>query len=156
MKARTIAILGICLVMTACAQPEYSIGGQVDLQNYLDHFNAHRYEEQIRYYADDVAYSVGTLDITSPQQIAEFYDDFHDYVDEHVEIAAFAMEGDTVAVVMPTRFEARETYDKHGLLFEAGTVTEIVSFIFYELRDGKIWRIRVARYNGTAEEFANR
>ena len=143
--------------MAACATApadDARIRSQADLQAYLDAFNEKRYADQIRYYAPDVSYAVGTLTIDSPQDIADFYDDFHDYVNEHVEIGAFAMNGNVVAVAMPSRFEAFRTYDKHGLLFEEGSVRESVSFIFYELKDGKIWRIRMARYAGAFEDFA--
>lgn len=157
----TIRMLLILLATAAMAaagaaraqEGDFRIRSQADLQDYLDAFNGHDYARQIRYYAPDVAYDVGDLEIRAPQDIADFYDDFHDYVDEHVEIARFAMTGDTVAVVMPTRFEARRTYDKHGLVFEAGSVRESVSFIFYDLEDGKIRRIRVSRYDGDAAEF---
>jgi hypothetical protein len=153
-----LAALG-ALALAACASTgddapdEARIRGRADLQAYLDAFNDKRYADQIRYYAPDVAFSIGSVSMTSPQAIAEFYDDFHDYVIEHVEIGAYAQTGDTVAVAMPSRFEAIRTYDKHGLLFEEGSVRESVSFIFYELEDGKIRRIRVARYAGSAEEF---
>jgi limonene-1,2-epoxide hydrolase len=150
------AALAAMLVLGGAAgaqDDDFRIRSQADLQAYLDAFNAKDYATQIRYYAQDVAYDVGSLQIRKPEDIAAFYDDFHDYVDEHVEIARFAMTGDTVAVVMPTRFEARETYDKHGLLYEAGSVREAVSFIFYDLKDGKIWRIRVASYRGAAADF---
>ena len=151
------------MALAACAQTmtdapmamsdDARIRSQADLQAYLDAFNGHRYAEQIAYYAPDVRYAVGTLTLDSPEAIAAFYDDFHDYVNEHVEIAAFALSGDTAAVAMPTRFEAFRTYDKNGLRMEEGSVSEIVSFIFYELEDGKIRRIRVARYNGGAADF---
>jgi hypothetical protein len=152
---RFFSVLALCCgaLGGAHAQDDYRINGRADLERYLEHFNSQRYAEQIKYYADDVAYSVGTLDISSPQQIADFYDDFHDYVDEHVEIAVYLQNGNEVFVVMPTRFEARRTYDKHGLRFEAGAIQEIVSFIYYELKDGKIHRIHVARYNGAAADF---
>lgn len=136
------------------AEDQFVIRSQADLQRYLDAFNAKDYATQIRFYAPDVAFDVGTLQIRSPQDIAAFYDDFHDYVDEHVEIARYAKTGDTVAIALPTRFEARETYDKNGLLFEAGSVREQVSLIFYDLKDGKIWRVRMARYAGPASDFA--
>ncbi len=54
---------------------------------------------------------------------------------------------------MPSRFEPFRTYEKHGLSFQAGTVVEFVSFIFYTLKEGKIWRIRVARYPGPVSDF---
>ena len=124
-----------------------------DLRDYVEHFNNRRYAQQIAYYAPDVRYRVGTLTITSPQQIAHFYADFHQHCREHVDIADFAMTGDTAAVVMPTRFEPFRDYDKHGLRFLAGQNVEIVSFIFYRLKDGRIWRIRVARYPGAAADL---
>jgi predicted ester cyclase len=129
------------------------INSIADLQDYLDHFNNRRYAQQIAYYAPDVRYKVGTLTITSPQQIADFYADFHAYCREHVEIADFAMTGDTVAVVMPSRFEPFRDYDKHGLRFQAGHNVEFVSFILYKLKDGRIRRIRVGRYPGEAADF---
>ncbi len=146
--------LALCATTHARAQDDARIRSQSDLQAYLDAFNEKRYADQIRYYAPDVRYSVGSVTLTSPQAIADFYDDFHDYVNEHVEIAAYAQTGDVVAVAMPSRFEAFRTYDKNGLVFPEGDVREIVSFVFYELEDGKIRRIRVARYGGSAEELA--
>jgi hypothetical protein len=76
-----------------------------DLQRYLDHFNRRDYAQQIAYYAPDVRYKVGTLTLSSPQAIADFYTDFHPHCHEHVAIAHFALTGDVCAVVMPTRFE---------------------------------------------------
>ncbi|HWL47418.1 MAG TPA: nuclear transport factor 2 family protein [Sphingomonadaceae bacterium] len=129
------------------------IRGRADLQDYLDQFNGKNYERQIAYYAPDVLYKVGSLTLTSPRQIADFYAEFHQYSREFVRIGEFAMGGDTVAVTMPSRFEPFRDYEKNGLSFKAGSVIEIVSFIFYKLKDGKIHRIRVARYNGKAEDF---
>jgi len=129
------------------------IRSRADLQAYLDHFNRKEYEQQIAYYSPEVLYKVGTLTLSSPRQIADFYADFHQYCKEHVEIAQFALQGDVCAVVMPSRFEPFRDYKRHGLSFEVGKVVEFVSFIFYTLKDGKIWRIRVGRYPGTAQDF---
>ncbi len=124
-----------------------------DLQHYLDCFNGKRYAEQVEYYASDVIYKVGDLTLTAPQQIADFYADFHQYCKEFVEIADFLLDGDKCAVSMPSYFEPFRDYEKHGLSFKAGEKREIVSFIIYTLRDGKIWRIRVARYPGPISDF---
>jgi len=129
------------------------VRSRADLQSYLDHFNRREYEQQIAYYAPDVLYKVGTLTLTSPRQIAEFYADFHEHCREHVEIAQFALQGDACAVVLPSRFEPFRDYRKHGLTFEAGKTVEFVSFVFYTLKEGRIWRIRVARYGGSAADF---
>jgi hypothetical protein len=130
------------------------IRSRTDLQQYLDHFNNKEYDRQIEYYAPDVLYKVGTLTLASPRAIADFYADFHQYSKEHVEIAQFALQGDTCAVVMPSRFEPFRDYRKHGLNVEAGKIVELVSFIFYTLKGGKIWRIRVGRYPGSAADFS--
>ncbi len=158
MRIMVAAATGLSLAFggAALAQEDdgYTIRSAADIQRYYDAFNAKDYATQIRYYAPDVAYDVGSIQIRSPEDIAAFYADFHLYVDEHVEAARVAIDGDVAAVVVPTRFEARETYDKNGLLFPAGEVREIVTFAFYDLKDGKIWRIRMARYGGTAADFA--
>jgi hypothetical protein len=129
------------------------ITSRADVQTYLDHFNAKRYDQQIAYYAPDVLFKVGTLTISRPQDIKDFYADFHTYVNEHVRIARFAMTGDTVALALPSRFEAFRDYDKHGLSFKVGQPAEFVSFIFYTLKHGKIWRIRMTRYAGPPSDF---
>ena len=129
------------------------IRSQADLQDYLDHFNGKRYAQQIAYYAPDVIYKVGNLVLTEPQQIADFYADFHQYSREFVRIGQFAMTGDVCAVTMPSHFEPFRDYVKNGLSFKAGDIIDIVSFIFYTLKEGKIWRIRVARYQGPASDF---
>lgn len=129
------------------------IRSRTDLQKYLDHFNKKEYDRQIEYYAPDVVYQVGTLTLTSPRAIAAFYADFHEYCNEHVEIALFALQDDVCAVAMPSRFEPFRDYRKHGLEFEAGRVVEFVSFIFYRLEAGKIRRIHVGRYRGSAEDL---
>jgi hypothetical protein len=126
---------------------------RADLERYLAHFNNRRYEEQIAYYAPDVVYRVGTLTLTSPRQIADFYTDFHQYVKEHVELMQIAIDGDTVAVALHAIFEPFKDYVRNGLTFKVGTTTDIVSFVFYRLQNGKIHRIRMTRYPGPATDF---
>ena len=130
------------------------IQSRADLQQYLSHFNDKDYDRQIAYYAPDVLYKVGSLTLTSPRQIADFYADFHQYVKEHVELLDIAVDGDTVAVALHATFEPFRDYVRNGLTFEVGTTTDIVSFVFYKLRAGKIHRIRMTRYGGTAADFA--
>jgi hypothetical protein len=129
------------------------IRSREDLQTYIDHFNRKRYDEQIAYYAPDVMYKVGSLTLSSPQAIKDFYADFHQYSKEFVRVARFAQTGDTVAVALPSRFEPFRDYEKNGLSFKAGTIYEFVSLVFYTLKDGKIWRIRMARYAGPPGDF---
>jgi predicted SnoaL-like aldol condensation-catalyzing enzyme len=128
---------------------------RADLQQYLTHFNNKAYEQQIAYYAPDVVYRVGSLTLTSPRQIADFYTDFHQYVKEHVELVDIALDGDTVAVALHATFEPFRDYVRNGLTFKVGTTTDIVSFVFYKLQDGRIRRIRMTRYGGPVSDFAS-
>jgi predicted SnoaL-like aldol condensation-catalyzing enzyme len=128
---------------------------RADLEKYLAHFNNRRYEDQIAYYAPDVVYKVGSLTLTSPRQIADFYADFHQYVQEHVEIVQIAIDGDTVAVALHAIFEPFKDYVRNGLTFKVGTTTDIMSFVFYKLQNGRIHRIRMTRYPGPVSDFAS-
>lgn len=118
-----------------------------DLETYIGHFNGKRYAQQIAYYAPDVSYSVGTVTLSSPQAIADFYADFHQYVDEHVELGDCLMGGDLIAATLPSRFQPRIDYAKHGLTFRAGKLYEITTFAWYVLKEDKIWRIKTARHS---------
>ena len=129
------------------------IRSREDLQHYLDCFNTKNYADQCAYYAPDVVYKVGSLTHTSPQAIADFYADFHTYCDEYVEIADFLLDGDKCALSLPSYFRPFRDYEKHGFSFKTGEVLKIVSFGLYTLKDGKIWRIRVARYPGPVSDF---
>jgi hypothetical protein len=129
------------------------IRSRADLEAYLAHFNARRYEQQIAYYAPDVIYKVGSLTLTSPRQIADFYAEFHQFSKERVELVMAAIEGDTVGAVLHAVFEPFKDYVKNGLAFKAGVTTEIVSFAFYSLKDGLIHRIRMTRYPGPVSDF---
>jgi hypothetical protein len=126
---------------------------RADLEQYLGHFNAKRYAQQIAYYAPDVVYKVGSLTLTSPQQIADFYAEFHQHVKERVELLQVAIDGDTVAVATHAVFEPFRDYVRNGLSFKVGTTTDIVSFVFYRLKNGLIHRIRMTRYPGPASDF---
>ncbi|MEI9965222.1 MAG: nuclear transport factor 2 family protein [Caulobacteraceae bacterium] len=81
------------------------IRGREDLEAYVGHFNAKRYDQQIAYYHPEVVYKVGSVTLTSPEAIKDFYADFHTYSKEHVSIFDFAMTGDRVAVSLPSVFE---------------------------------------------------
>jgi hypothetical protein len=126
---------------------------RADVEQYFAHFNFKRYEQQIAYYAPDVVYKVGSLTLSSPRQIADFYADFHQHVKERVELVQLAIDGDTVGAVVHAVFEPFKDYVRHGLLFKVGTTTDIVSFVFYRLKDGLIHRIRMTRYPGPVSDF---
>ena len=133
--------------------PRPRLATRADLETYLGHLNARRYAQQIAYYAPDIVYKVGNLTLTSPQQIADFYAEFHQHVKERVEIVDLAMDGDTIAVILHGVFEPIRSYVRNGLHYEVGAPRDIVSFVFYRLKQGLIHRIRMTRYPGPASDF---
>ena len=52
-------------------------------------------------------------------------------------------------------FEPFRDYVRNGLTFKVGTTTDIVSFVFYRLKEGRIHRIRMTRYAGLLSDFAD-
>jgi hypothetical protein len=130
-----------------------TIHSRDDLEDYVAAFNRKDYERQISYYHPAVEYKVGTVVLSSPRAIADFYADFHQHSDESVLIHDFIMDGDKIAVSLPSWFGPFKDYKKNGLDFTAGEERNIVSFGMYTLKDGQIHRIRVARYNGPITDF---
>ena len=131
------------------------VESRADLEKYISHFNNKEYEKQIAYYAPDVTFKVGSLTLTSPRQIADFYADFHQYVKEWVELALFAKDGNTIGAVIHAIFEPFKDYVRNGLTFKVGTTTEIITLAFYTLKDGQIHRIRMTRYSGALSDWAD-
>ena len=129
------------------------VRSRADLEDYIAAFNAKDYDRQISYYAPDVFYRARELVLDSPQKIKDFYADFHTYCKEWVGLVDFVMDGDMIAVTLPSVFEPFRDYEKHGFSFKAGETLKIVSFGLYTLKDGKIWRIRTARYNGPFSDY---
>jgi hypothetical protein len=70
-----------------------------------------------------------------------------------VEIVQVAIDGDSVGVVLHAVFEPFKDYVRNGLSFKAGAKTDIVSFVFYRLKEGRIHRIRMTRYAGALSDF---
>ena len=131
-----------------------TISSRADLERYFAAFNARDYALQTSFYAPDVQYAVGKFRASSPGEIGDFYADFHQYCREEVRLAWCAITGDVVSGVIPTRFEPFRDYTKHGLDFRVGAPLDIVTLAFWQLRDGQIHRIRMARYAGPASDFA--
>ena len=131
------------------------VESRADLEKYIAHFNNHEYEKQIAYYAPDVTFKVGSLTLTSPRQIADFYADFHQYSKEWVELVLFAKDGDTIGAVIHAIFEPFKDYVKNGLKFEVGKTVEIITLAFYTLKEGQIHRIRMTRYSGALTDWSD-
>ena len=117
-------------------------------RDYFALFNARRYDEFTRYYAEDVVYVMDANNgkiFHGPQAIADLYRELHQYFEEKVEIANIAITDKIVAVEVPTTLRALKAFDLPGFVpIPEGKTCRMVCFNHYDLNaDGKFSRIRV-------------
>ena len=118
-------------------------------RDYFALFNARRYDEFTRYYADDVVYVMDANNgkiFHGPQAIADLYRELHQYFDEQVAIDNIAITETMIAVEVPPLLRARKTFDLEGFVpIPEGKTCRMMCFNHYDLNDkGRIKRIRVA------------
>jgi hypothetical protein len=118
-------------------------------RTYIGHFNAARYDELVRYFADDVTLTFpdgNTLE--GRDGIVAFYTPIHKAVKEVLEIDFLMIDERHIAVELYTEFHAQENFPSFpGRPLKAGDVLRFTSFVHYDLdEDERFRRIRVARY----------
>lgn len=117
-----------------------------DFQRYLGYFNNRIYEELVPFYANDVALELPGFTLTGPQEIVDFYKDFHTYVREFVEANYLVMDESGIAVEMYSEFECLRDYPNEKLPFRKGETRRLLNFVHYDLANDQFKNIRVARY----------
>lgn len=118
-----------------------------DYERYAAAFNARDYDAVFDFYAENPRMAFFGIEITSRDQLKDFYGFLHQYVKETVEIERFAGSDELAAVEAIVRIEAtadltREILDAQGMEqffpIAKGDVQEIRQYIHYHLKDGKI------------------
>ena len=116
-------------------------------ERYIDLFNNNdpRFTE---YYHDDVVLELGANTIKTSQGIADFYQQVKIHIRESIKITQFIADADGVAVELPTQFTCIRDWEDSfwGRPIKKGEVLRIISFVHYQLRDGKFAHIKSARY----------
>ena len=129
---------------------------EATFRTYIGHFNAARYDELVRYFADDVTLSFpnGTT-LEGREGIVAFYTPIHAAVQEILEIDFLMIGADKIAVELYTEFHAKTDFpDFPGRALRAGDVLRFTSFVHYDLdEDDRFRRIRVARYREHDESY---
>ena len=118
-----------------------------DYERYAAAFNARDYDTVFDFYAENPRLSFFGIEITTREQLREFYTFLHRYVRETMTIERFASSEELAAVEGVIRLEGiadltRETLDARGMQqffpIAKGEVQEIRQYIHYHLRDSKI------------------
>ena len=118
-----------------------------DYDRYVAAFNARDYDAVFDFYAENPRMAFFGIEITTRDQLKDFYGFMHRYVKETVTVERFAGSDELAAVEAIVRIEAtddltREILDARGMQqffpILKGEVQEIRQYIHYHLRDGKI------------------
>jgi hypothetical protein len=118
-----------------------------DYERYAAAFNARDYDTVFDFYAENPRLAFFGIEITTREQLREFYTFLHRFVRETITIERFAASDELAAVEGLIRIEGiedltRATLDARGMQqffpIARGEVQEIRQYIHYHLRDGKI------------------
>jgi len=118
-----------------------------DYERYAAAFNARDYDAVFDFYAENPRMAFFGIEITTRQQLRDFYGFLHQYVRETIRIERFAGSDELAAVEGIIRIEGladltREALDAKGMeqFFPVvkGEVQEMRQYIHYHLADGKI------------------
>ncbi len=117
-----------------------------DFHRYLGYFNNKLYDQLAPFYADDVVLELPAFSLAGPQEIIEFYRDFHTYVREFVEANYLVMDESGIAVEMYSEFDCLRDYPNEKLPFRKGEIRRLLNFVHYDLANNQFKNVRVARY----------
>ena len=118
-----------------------------DYARYVAAFHAKDYDALFDFYAEHPRIAFFGIEITTRQQLRDFYGFLHTYVDESITVERFAGNEDFAAVEGIVRIEGiadltREALDARGLQqffpISKGEVQEMRQYIHYHLEGGKI------------------
>ena len=118
-----------------------------DYERYAAAFNARDYDAVFDFYAEKPRMAFFGVEITTREQLREFYTFLHTYVKETVTVERFASSEELAAVEGIVRVEGiedltREELDARGLdqffPITKGEVQEMRQYIHYRLEGGKI------------------
>tara|TARA_A100001391_G_scaffold1033_5_gene1468 strand:+ start:24961 stop:25353 length:393 start_codon:yes stop_codon:yes gene_type:complete len=118
-----------------------------DYERYVEAFNTRDYDAVFDFYTDTPKMAFFGIEITTREQLRQFYSFLHSYVRETVQIEKFASSDELAAVEGLIRIECfrdltREALDANGMEqffpIKEGEVQEMRQYIHYHLEGGKI------------------
>ncbi|MGZ3272468.1 MAG: nuclear transport factor 2 family protein [Caulobacteraceae bacterium] len=121
---------------------------------YVDAFNRSDFEGFGAYYADDVEFIGQAAELHGRKAILDFYRTVKSRMTEVLAVRQFVGVHDRIGVEIETRLQALVDWPDFptGPLV-AGQKIGSLSFVFYDIRDGRFARIRSAGYQRLAGEW---
>lgn len=119
-------------------------------EGYLAAFNRADFPGFGGYYAEDVVFHGQAAQVVGRQAVLDFYRTVRTYLDERVDLLSFvgAPAGDRIAAELRTTLTAhRDWPDMPTGAMRSGDTRQSVSFVFYDIADGRFTRIRSARFS---------
>jgi len=123
-----------------------------DYDRYVAAFNARDYDRVFDFYVEKPDMAFFGVEIRAREDLKRFYTFLHSFVKETITVERFAASDELAAVEAIVRIEAYE--DLTSAILEGkgyqlfpiakGEVQEMLQFIHYHLRDGKIEQVRCA------------
>ncbi|MBN8818759.1 MAG: nuclear transport factor 2 family protein [Sphingomonas sp.] len=126
------------------------VASQAWFEAYLAAFN--RADEAVfgSYYTDDIQFFGQAAQVTGRQAVLDFYRKVREHLQERVELLTYV--GDparqhALAVIRTTLTAHRDWPDMPTGPLKAGDRRESVSFVMYDIKDGRFSRVRSARFS---------
>ncbi len=123
--------------------------------DYLRKFNARDYDGVLAYYGEELEVVFAGYALRTRQEVKDFYQFFHQFLREEIEIRRFVADADTIAMEVDVRLTGIRELTPQMLAekgFErlmappVGVTVTIPQFIHYHLRDGKLVKAYCAVY----------
>ncbi|AKH43895.1 hypothetical protein FHS61_002698 [Altererythrobacter atlanticus] len=118
-----------------------------DYARYAEAFNARDYDAVFAFYTDTPRMAFFGIEITTRQQLRDFYGFLHQFVKETISVERIAVSDNLCALEGVIRIEGtddltREMLDQNGMEqffpIKRGDAQEMRQYIHYHLKDGKI------------------
>jgi hypothetical protein len=121
---------------------------------YVDAFNRSDFEGFGAYYAEDVEFVGQAAELYGRKAVLDFYRAVKSRMMEGLSVRQFVGAHDRIGVEIETRLQALVDWpDFPTGPLEAGQKIGVLSFVFYDIRDGRFVRIRSAAYQRQAGEW---
>jgi hypothetical protein len=116
-------------------------------RDYIDCFNRNDFAGFSRYYSDDVVLELPKQELRGRQAIVDFYRVVKARIRETLQINAIIADEEGLAAEVDTEFFALEDWPDFMVApLKKGASIRIVSFVHYEIRDGRFAHIKSARF----------
>jgi hypothetical protein len=132
----------------AKAEVPMQVGTRPWFEAYIAAFNARDYSRFSAYYAPDVRFFGQAATLEGAQAVVDFYRRVHARIDETVELLNFVSGAPSrIAAEIHTTLIAREDWPDFptGALLR-GQRRQSISFVMYDIADGRFTRVRSARF----------